>query len=268
MLGYPTQALAQIHKALALACELAHPFSHAFALDFVAIVHQLRREEDVMREQLDALLRLAHEQGFGQFLLAGAILKGWTLAEQGQRREGIALMRDNLARAHALGAAIGRPYYLALLAEMLAAAGEINAGLQLLDEALTDIHCSSEYNPELYRLKGELTLQKESKSQGLQPTVTNFHSLNPDPRGEAERYFSQAITLAQQQQAKSLELRAVLSLSRLWRQQRKRQKAHHLLANTYLWFTEGFDTKDLQEAKTLLDNLATHAPSLRKETPR
>jgi len=251
MIGYPSQALAQIYKALALAQELSHPFSHAFALDFAAIVHQLRREDDAVRAQLDASLRLAHEQGFGQFLLFGAILKGWTLAEQGQQREGIALMRDNLARAQTLGATIGRPYYLALFAETLAAAGELEAGLQLLDEALTDIRCSNEYNPELYRLKGELTLQKVHGARSMEQ-VGDSLPLNPDPQGEAERYFCQAVTLAQQQQAKSLELRAVLSLSRLWQQQRKRQKAHRLLADTYRWFTEGFDTKDLQEAKALL----------------
>lgn len=244
MLGYPTQALDQIQKALALARELAHPFSHAFALNFAAILHQLRREGQVARDQVNALLTLAREQGFGQFLLVGAILHGWTLATHGHWREGIAQMRESLAKAHALGADIGRPYYLSLLAETSAAGGETEAGLQLLDEALTGAHRSYEYDAELYRLKGELTL---ARARGRKRAVSLV--------AEAEGYFERAITLAHRQQAKSLELRAALSLSRLWQRQGKRQDASRLLADLYRWFTEGFDSKDLQEAKVLLEEL-------------
>lgn len=245
LLGYPTQALAQIHKALVLAHELAHPFSHAFALSFAAIVHQLRREGHAVHEQVDALLTLAREQGFAQFMLVGAILRGWTLVEQGQRREGITQMRDSLAMAHTLGADIGRPYYLSLLAEASAGGGETEAGVHFLDEALTEVHGSSEYNAELYRLKGEFML-KQSRSGRRALCLVQ----------EAEGYFWKAIAIAQQQQTKSLELRAVLSLSRLWRRQRKHREAYDLLSDIYHWFTEGFDTKDLQEAKTLLNELS------------
>ena len=141
----------------------------------------------------------------------------------------------------ATGAEIIRPYFLALLAEAHGTMGQPEAGLTALTEALTLVDKTGErwYEPELYRLKGELLLQQSS-----------------DNYTEAETCFHQAIAIAHNQQAKSFELRAATSLARLWQQQGKRQEAHDLLAPVYGWFTEGFDTADLQDAKALLEALA------------
>ena len=190
-------------------------------------------------------MTLATEQGFPFWLALGAILRGWALAEQGQGEEGIAQIRQGLAAWQATGAKAVRPYYFALLAEACGQEGQTEEGLTLLAEALDLVHETEEqfWEAELYRLKGELSLK--SKVPGAKSQVEN----------EAEACFLKAIEIARRQQAKSLELRAVMSLSRLWQQQGKREKARKLLAEIYGWFTEGFDTKDLQEAKGLLEKL-------------
>jgi predicted ATPase len=243
-LGYPDQALERIHDALTLARELAHPFSLVFTLTFAAICHQFRRERHLTQEQAEAVMTLSTAQGFVQYLAQGAILRGWAVAEQGQGEEGIAQMRQGLVAFRATGAKLLAPYYLALLAEAYEKMGQAEEGLSVLAEALEAVHRTEKrmYEAELYRLKGELTLQQGSV-QGL------------ESRGkEAEECFHKAIEIARQQQAKSLELRAVMSLARLW-QQGKQKEAHELLSEIYGWFTEGFDTKDLQEAKVLLEEL-------------
>ena len=155
-------------------------------------------------------------------------------------------MRQGLAARRALGAELWWTYYLALLAEASGKARQGEEGLSLLTETLTTVEKTGErfYEAELYRLQGELTLQ-QSSVQGLGSSVQK----------EAKAYFHKAIDIAHRQQAKSLELRAVMSLSRLWQQQGKKEEAHRMLAEIYGWFTEGFDTKDLQEAKALLEEL-------------
>jgi len=170
----------------------------------------------------------------------GTILRGWALAEQGQSAEGIAQMRQGIAAWPATGAELSVPYWSALLAEAYGQAGQAEAGLRVLAEALTAVHKTGDrhHEAELYRLKGELLLTQDV----------------PDEQ-EAESCLRQAVDVACQQQAKSLELRAAMSLSRLWQQQGKRVEAHALLAPIYGWFTEGFDTADLQEAKALLAEL-------------
>ena len=170
------------------------------------------------------------------------IIRGWALTEQGQNVEGLAQMRQGLADLRATGAEIRLPYYLALLAEACSKAGQIEEGVTLLTEALAQARRKGESwrEAELYRLQGELLL-----------------SLSGDHQAEAEAGFQQALDMARRQQAKMLELRAAMSLSRLWQQQGKRQAAHQLLAEIYAWFTEGFDTADLQDARTLLEALAS-----------
>ena len=135
----------------------------------------------------------------------------------------------------------GSPWLLATLAEACGKAGQIDEGLHVLEEALEAVQTKEEhlYEPEVYRLKGELLLQRSTAQQG-----------------EAEQHLQQALAIARRQQAKSLELRAALSLSRLWQQQGKRAEARQVLAEVYGWFTEGFDTADLQEAQALLEELA------------
>jgi predicted ATPase len=180
----------------------------------------------------------------------GAIVHGWALVEGGQGEKGVAQIHQGLADYQATGAELGRPYFLALLAEAYGKVGQVEEGLSVPAEALAQVDKTGEryYEAELYRLKGQLTLQK------FQVSGSEFQVQN-SPESEAEEYFLKAIEIARRQQAKSLELRAVVSLSQLWQQQGKQREAHSLLEEIYGWFTEGFDTKDLQEAKALLAEL-------------
>jgi predicted ATPase len=161
-LGYPDQALERMHEALALARELSHPFSLAFALDFALRLQQYRREEQAAQEQVEAVLALSSEQGFVHWLAWGAIWWGWVLAEQGQEEEGIAQIRQGLAVCRATGAELTRPYGLALLAEAYGKVRQVEEGLALLAEALDVAQKTGDrhYEAELYRLKGELTLKQ------------------------------------------------------------------------------------------------------------
>jgi predicted ATPase len=238
LLGYPDQALESIHGALSLARELAHPLSLAYALDWAAMLHRFRREADAAQEHTAAAITLSTERGFAFYLAWGTILHGWALAEQGQGDEGIAQICRGLAAYRAIGGQGGLPYHLAQLAEGYSKVRQTEEGLRVLAEALTIVETTEErcYEAELYRLKGELLL-----------AATN--------EADAEACFHQALDIARRQQAKSWELRAAVSLSRLWRHQGKRAEAHALLAPIYGWFTEGFDTADLREAKMLLEEL-------------
>jgi predicted ATPase len=273
LLGYPDQALNRSHEALTLAQDLSHPFSLAFALNFAAEVHRLRREGQVAQKRAEAAITLSTERGFTVWLTGGIILRGWALAEQGQQEEGIAYMRQGLMTCRVTGIESGQPHYLAMLAEAYGKGGQAEEGLAMLAEALAmvDKNGEREWEAELYRLKGQLTLQskvegpkskvEEARRVGIarqnmsSSEVGTVGDAHPTRETEAEEYFWKAIELARRQQAKSLELRAVMSLSRLWQQQGKKKEAHTMLAEIYGWFTEGFDTKDLQEAKELLEEL-------------
>jgi class 3 adenylate cyclase/predicted ATPase len=245
-LGYPDQALQTIHEALTRAREPAHPFTLAYALCFAGELHQLRREVQAAQERAEAEIALCTEQGFALYLARTTILRGWALAKQGQWEEGIGQMRQGLIAYRGTGAEQIRPYCLGLLAEGYRDAGQTEEGLAVLAEALAVIHSTGEriYEAELDRLNGELRLR-----------------LATDNAAEAETCFRQALDAACHQEAKSLELRATMSLSRLWQQQGKRAAAYQLLAETYGWFTEGFDTADLQEAKALLAELCSASQS-------
>jgi predicted ATPase len=244
-LGYPDQALRKAQEALTLAQELDHPYSVAFAMGMAARVYQWCRDEQRTHEQAEATVTLCTDQGFQYFLAIGTILRGWALAEQGQGQEGIAQIRQGMVSVRATGAEILMTYYPALLAEAQGRGGQAGEGLAVLGEALAIADKNEErfYNTELYRLKGELTLK--AKAQGSKSTVE-----------EAEECFWKAVEIARRQSAKSLELRAVMSLARLWQQQGKKNEAHQMLSKLYGWFTEGFDTKDLQDAKRLIEELA------------
>jgi predicted ATPase len=258
-LGYPDRAQQKICEALTLAQEVSDPYSLALALDRAATLHQLRREGQAVQERAEAEITLATEQGFSPVLTWGTIMRGWAVAEQGQTKEGIAQMHQGLAAYRATGGEIGRSYYLALLAEVYGKVGQTEEGLSVLAEALAQVDKTGEryHEPELYRLKGQLTLQQFQVS-GFKFQVPNTQHSAPSTQveAEAEVCFHKAIDVARRQQAKSLELRAVMSLSRLWQQQGKKAEARQMLAEIYNWFTEGFDTKDLQEAKALLEQLA------------
>ena len=261
LLGYTDQALQRSHQARALAQELSRPLSLAFVLFLAAELHQFRREEQAAQERAAATMVLANDQGFPELLTLGTILQGWALAEQGQAEEGITQMRQGLAALQAMGTETERPYYLTLLAEAYGKAGQVEQGLTALAEALDVVGKTGErfYEAELYRLKGELTLQQEnqkSKGKNQKSEIPDPKSQILEPQLEAETCFHKAIEIAQRQSAKSLELRAATSLACLWQQQGKKAEAHDLLSEIYNWFTEGFDTKDLQEAQTLLEELS------------
>jgi len=246
-LGYPDQARKRSHEALTLARELARPYGLAFTLSNIVMLHQFCREVQAVQEQAEAVIALCTEQGFALFLAWGSMYRGWALVVQGQQREeGIMQMRQGLAAVRATGAELFRPFHLSLLAETYGDSGQIEEGLAVLAEALDAMNKTGEHfwEAELHRLKGTLTLQ--SKVQGPKSKVEK----------EAEECFLKAIEIARRQSAKSLELRAVISLSRLWKSQDKKEEARQLLAEIYGWFTEGFDTADLKEAKALLDELA------------
>jgi predicted ATPase len=240
VLGYPDQARQWSDKALALAQALAHPFSLGLALYSAAYLYQLRREGALTHTQAEAVIALATEQGFPIWMALGPILRGWALAEQGQVGAGLAQIRQGLAAWQATGARI-RPSSLTLLAGVYGQAGQPEEGLHVLAEAQAAAQATGErfWEAELVRRKGELLLMLATKHQA-----------------EAETCFHQAIEIAHRQEAKSWELRAAMNLSRLWQQQGKRAAAQQLLGEIYGWFTEGFGTADLQEAKALLETLS------------
>src|SRR5262249_43360975 len=204
-----------------------------------------RRDVSAVHEQADAAVALSTEQGFPLWVAWGTSVRGWALAMQGQDEEGLVQVRQGTAATLATGAAILVPYFCTLLADACDHLGHTEDGLQALDEAhtLVEQHDERWWEAEIYRLRGVLLLR--------QPGT---------PQAEAETCFQCALDVARRQEAKSLELRAAMSLSRLWQQQGKRQEAHDLLAPIYGWFTEGFDTADLQEAKALLDELGDDMP--------
>jgi len=240
LLGYPDQAVASIQAALTLAQQLAHPLSLTLALYWAAVLYHLRREASLTQARAEAAMAIATDQELSASLARATPLRGWALATSGHEEEGITQIRQRLAASQALEVMEDRPYHLALLAEAFSLVGQTAEGLEALAEALATLAKSMTrwWEAELYRLRGELLLQQ---------TVAQLE--------EAEVCFQQALAMARRQQAKSLELRAAMSLTRLWQRQDKQVEAHALLAPVYGWFTEGFDTADLQEAKALLEEL-------------
>jgi len=261
LLGYPDQALQRDHEALTLVQDLARPHGLAMALTSSGWLHQFRREGQAAQARAEAAIALSIEQGFAHLLAVGTSQRGWALTQQGQEEEGIMQLRQGLAASRATGQELYLSCPLALLAEAYGNTGQPKEGLAVLAEALAMVNKTGEryYEAELYRIKGELTLQNGARDWGLgagspSPQAPSLKPQTPkEVVREAEEYFLKAITIAQKQQAKSLELRAVISLSRLWQQQGRQKQARKLLAEIYGWFTEGFDTKDLQEAKALLE---------------
>lgn len=243
LLGYPDQALTRVYQARALAQQQSHPVNLAFALDFAVGLHQLRRDTRAVHKDAEELIALAREQEHPFWVAWGTALRGWTLVEQGGVEGGIAQMWEGLTAYRMTGSELHCPWLLALLAETYGKGGQAEKGLTVLAEALvlTDKTEERWYEVELYRLQGELLLAQEGIKSHLE---------------EAETSFQHALAIAHRQQAKSWELRASISLSRLWQRQGKTQAARELLDPVYHWFTEGFDTVDLQEAQALLEELA------------
>jgi tetratricopeptide (TPR) repeat protein len=239
-LGYPQQALQRSQQALALAQEHADPFSLVHARLYLAGVHLFRHEAPQAQVHAEAALALVHAYGFPRPEMLAMVLHGAALTVQHREADGIALLRQGLALPRATPADPTRPYWLALLATAQGRLGHAPEALHGLEEALSLVNTTgaSCWHAELLRLKGTVLLR-----------------LSRPDTGRTERCFQQAMALAYQQQAKSWELRAAVSLARLWQQQGKTTEARQLLAEVYGWFTEGFDTSDLQEAKALLKEL-------------
>jgi predicted ATPase len=234
MLGYPDQALQRAGEGITLAREIAHTPSMVFALIFDAMLHLYRRDGQRSRTAAEAAIALATEQELALLSAWARVLRGWAMVGQGNADEGIAELRQGVADWKAMGL-VFRPHFLFLLAESYARIGQVEEALATLAEALVITEQTHEgfAEPELHRLRGELLL---------------------DP-AEAEACFHQAIKIASRQQAKSFELRAVMSLSRLCHKQGRHIEARQMFAQIYCWFTEGFGTADLKEAAALLEHL-------------
>jgi predicted ATPase len=242
LLGYPAQALAHLHEALTLAHALSHPLSLAWVLCRAAIFFQFCRDVAAVHEHAEAAVALTTKQGATQWVAQGTIFRGWALALQGQGEVGMAQVHQGITTVRAGGQALFVPYLYTVLADVCAHLGHTADGLQALAEAQTLVEQHEErcWEAEIARLRGVLLLR--------QPV--------PQPE-EAETWLRRALDVARRQEAKALELRAATSLSRLWQQQGRRTEARDLLAPVYGWFTEGFDTADLQEAKALLEVLSS-----------
>jgi predicted ATPase len=250
-LGYPDQSLKRAEETLILANELSHPFTLVFTLYYTARLHILCREVGAVQERAEALLRITTERGFALFEAWGTILRGWVLAEGGKIEEGIAEMQKGLAALRDMSLELLLPEFFSFLADAYGKAGQIEEGLRLVAEALTRVERTGErkFEAELHRLKGELLLsQVEAKAEAEAEMRMRYQ--------DAETCFQRALEVARRQHARSWELRAAMSLSRLWQKQGKKEKARKLLQEIYDWFTEGFDTADLMEAMALLDALA------------
>ena len=243
LLGHPDRALQQSKDAVSLARELSHPFSLGHALFSAAWVCQHRGDWQTAQERAEDMLKLGIDEKLSRWVARGTVFKGRVLAETGLE-EGSTLMQQSLLSALS-GEPLQRDFFSALLAEAYLKLGQIEQGLNEVREALERVRKSGPYyyEPELHRLKGELLLR--SDGERLESKVQ-----------EVEACFQEAIKISRRQEAKSLELRAVMSLSRLWRHQGKQEEAQRMLAEIYGWFTEGFDTRDLQEAKALLNELS------------
>jgi predicted ATPase len=240
-LGYPAQAVQRSQAALAQAQKLAHPYSLAAAQHWATSLHYRRREALAVHVQAEALLALATAQQFPVWVGHGTCWHGWVRAMQSEDAASLTDIRQGMTAVLTTGQALFWPLHVVLLAETAGHVGQVEEGLRLLAEALTIMEANGQGDmlAEAYRLYGALLL-RQSVPDALQ----------------AEAYFQQALAIARRQQAKSWELRAAVSLARQWQQQGQRAEAYDLLTPIYGWFTEGFDTADLQEAKALLKELA------------
>jgi predicted ATPase len=275
LLGYPDQAAKRSHEAIVLGKELGHPTSHALAHYFATMVRQYCRQVSAVRDGAQATRAISTEHGLALWLANSLIMGGWARSQEASIRgqesgsrtrqlritsltpetrlltpetgawcaNGIDMIRQGLTDWLATGAETHRTYFLGLLAEALGSGGQIEDGLEVITNALTTMHDTGTvfHAAELHRLQGEFLLRKESS----EPTTR-----------EAEGCFHRAIAVARSQQAKSLELRAAMSLTRLYQQQNHQAEARPILAECYHWFTEGFATPDLQDAKALLEQVS------------
>ncbi len=236
-LGYADQARRVSQEAVALATQLSHPPSMAFAFFLAARLHVLLRNPSGVKSWTDKLVAIG--ENFAFWAALGTMWQGWILAEQGKGQDGISLMRQGLIAYKATGARLPLAAWSAMIAEACSFAERAEEGLQLSEEALEYARDTGEvsYEAEAYRLKGEFLL-----------------AIDPKNHSEVEACFQQALSITRRQNAKALQLRAAMSLGRLWQQQGRHEDARAILAEIHSWFTEGFDTADLRALDTALEH--------------
>jgi len=262
-LGYPDQALQKLEQALTLARKLAHPLTSVITSCIAALLHIALQEVQEVERRAEKVRVLSAELGLVHWETQAMVLQGWALAHRGHEEEGIAQIRRGLAAYQDTGALLAQPMLLGLLAETYRKLGRPEEGLTVTRDALALARQTGQRVQEVWLLclAGELSLQAKGKTtprpvkatpdkaggRGLKAEVTSSPG-----EAEAEGYLRQAMEMAQGQSAKWLELRAVTSLGRLWHQQGKKAEARQMVAATYGWFTEGFGTVGLTEARALL----------------
>ena len=242
-LGYPDQAIANGEKALQLARTLGHPFTLSMAIGFVSWLQQRLHNVQAVQELTDEAIALCMEQEFSLWLAHGQFNQGWIVAKRGQPQAGLEQMQAAFEASAATGSRATDSWRYLTMAEAYSPAGNIPYSLNLIDQAIDEVETTEDkvYVAEAYRLKGELLLQAQ---QGAE---------------EAESCFQNALEAARQRETKSWELRAAMSLGRLWQSQGKTHEARLLVEEVYTWFTEGFETKDLQDARALIQALGGQA---------
>jgi len=243
-MGWPDKAEAVKQSILARKSKVTHPLSHAdnlYQAAFVEVFHKRVVEVGALSE---TILQYAHEQGLKWYIAVGQMLRGWATVKDGPVAQGLAEFSQGLSAYKATEIELSLTFFLALFADALTTAGLCDQAMDSLNEALALAERTGEryYESELHRLKGELILKTND---------SDISSLS----AQAEAAFRSAIQVSRQQTAKSLELRAALSLARMWQRQGEPARSRQMLAETYGWFTEGFDTADLRDAKALLDGL-------------
>jgi predicted ATPase len=240
LLGYPDAARADIDRALSEAREFQHAATLMYALNYNSIVNALRR--DIANAQVDELLALADERGALFWKASGGLIKSWLFLLEGHASDAVTSFSSAIPIYRSTGATIFVPLFLSMLGRAFAERRQFDPARRCIGEAIALAETSGErwFDAEIYRIGGEIELGSS------------------EPKGpNAQRYFEQALDVARAQQARSLELRAAVSLARLWRGQGRRTEARDLLAPVYEWFTEGFDTLDLKEAKALLEEVGS-----------
>jgi predicted ATPase len=241
LLGYPEGALADAEHSLKDAREIGQAATLFNTLTFTSVTHTLCGNYSVATAQGQELFALAEEKGALLWKAAGMMVKGQLLALTGKASDAVQMIAPGITAFRSTGATVYTPSYLSYLTRAYAKLGQFDDAWRCIGEAMTMVETTKERwcEAEIYRIAGEIA------------------QMSPEPdTAKAQAYFERALAVARAQQAKSWELRAAMSMARLWRDQGKRDQARDLLAPVYGWFTEGFDTLDLKEAKTLLDALA------------
>ncbi|MGR9108044.1 MAG: AAA family ATPase [Gammaproteobacteria bacterium] len=256
-LGYPDRALEEIHKSLQLADLLAHPVSLAWAHLFASLVHHYRHEVSLTLKHAQAVVSLSRDQGLPLFLEAGTTMLGWASAEQQGVAIGVGVLLEGQANEELAEAKLWFPYFLGIKADLYQRAGFPEYSLSMIAQALSEVLRSQErqHEAELFRLQGRITLMEGGQIRPIREEMSLPGIIEAKVENLAETCFQQALGTARQQSARSWELRAAIDLARLWQRQGKATQAYELLDGIYSWFTEGFATPDLIEAKSLLDEL-------------